>query len=172
MLAVLRRVDDAVARLEDVFLGLSMGTIAALLLLAVVLRYVVGDPLTWGEEFIVALFGWTLFIGTAAAFRTHLHIRVDVFVKLMPPALRRLAAAIAAAAGMVILAALAWYGAAYTDAMWDSTTPMLGVSMAWVVGALPVGMGLALLHVVRLLLDEGAVEAFRAATEVEAEAGR
>ena len=61
--------DDAIAKAEDLFIIVAHGGVAGLVILAVVLRYVFNDPLTWGEELIVALFTWMVFIGAAAAVR-------------------------------------------------------------------------------------------------------
>ena len=42
------------------------------------MRYVFNNPLTWGEELIVALLTWMVFLGAAAAVRSQMHIRIDV----------------------------------------------------------------------------------------------
>ena len=75
---VFGRVDDALARVEDVLIVVVHGLIATLVFLAVVMRYVFNNPLTWGEELIVALLTWMVFLGSAAAVRSQMHIRIDV----------------------------------------------------------------------------------------------
>ena len=63
-----RRVDDVLARIEDVFVIVCHAAVALLVMAAVVMRYVLNDPLTWGEELIVGLFVWMVFIGATAAY--------------------------------------------------------------------------------------------------------
>ena len=72
------RIDDAVAKVEDIFVLSLHGLIALLVMLSVFLRYVFNAPLTWGEELIVALLTWMVFVGAAAAVRSQMHIRIDV----------------------------------------------------------------------------------------------
>ena len=52
----LTRLSAALARVEDLLLMAMTATMAVLLGLGVVLRYVFNDPLTWSEEFVVTLF--------------------------------------------------------------------------------------------------------------------
>lgn len=166
MLARLRRLDDAIARVESVFLVVAHATIAALVVVAVLMRYVLNDPLTWGEEFIVALFTWMLLIGAGAAARERMHIRIDAFVNAVGPGARKVAGLIAVVATLVILVALVWFGVVHAVGVAGSETPMLGISFAWIVSALPVGMAFFALHLVRLLVDHDVDAAFRGASEV------
>ena len=70
--------DTGVAAIEDAFLIAMHGGIFVLVVAGVILRYAFNDPLTWGEEVIVGLFTWMVFIAAAAAVRSHMHIRIDV----------------------------------------------------------------------------------------------
>lgn len=63
-----------------------LGRISAVFMLAilsltffqVVLRYLFNSPMTWIEEISRYLFVWIVFLGSALAFRTGVHIKVDV----------------------------------------------------------------------------------------------
>ena len=161
-----RRVDDAIASVEDFLVIVLHGLIASLVIIAVALRYVFNDPLTWGEELIVALLTWMVFLGSAAAVRSQMHIRID----LMAPVFRKPMFAwlntLTVVSGVVIIVATIWacYEQLLQEIIVDS--PMMGVSKAWFVSAMPVGLALMLIHVLRAWMDQGAAPVFRGETEV------
>jgi TRAP-type transport system small permease protein len=154
----LRRLDDASGRGEDLFLAASHGVIATLVIAAVFFRYVLNDPLTWTEETIVLLFTWMLFAGLASAFRTRMHIRIDALLIALPRGGRALFGAIATAATLLTLLGLVWVGIEQSITLADTETPMMRISAAWGVTAIPVGAALACLHVVRHMIDHGFAE--------------
>ena len=57
--------------------ALCMGAIIFLTFLQVVLRYAFHQPLSWIEEASRYLFVWIVMLGSAIAFRTGQHIRID-----------------------------------------------------------------------------------------------
>jgi TRAP-type C4-dicarboxylate transport system permease small subunit len=156
--AALRWLDDSIARGEDLFLAASHGVIAALVIAAVFFRYVLNDPLTWTEETIVLLFTWMLFAGLASAFRTRMHIRIDALLLALPRGGRALFGAVAVAATLVTLLGLVWFGVEQSLVLAGTETPMMRISAAWGVSALPAGATLACLHVVRHMIDNGLAE--------------
>lgn len=156
--AALRRLVVVVGRGEDLFLAASHGAVAGLVIAAVFFRYVLNDPLTWTEETIVLLFTWMLFVGLASAFRTRVHIRIDALLIALPPRGRAMFGAIAVAATLATLAGLVWFGTEQALVLAGTETPMMRISAAWGVSALPVGAALSCLHVLRHLLDRGVAE--------------
>jgi TRAP-type C4-dicarboxylate transport system permease small subunit len=159
------RVDDTIGAVEDLFIIVSHGAIASLVLLAVVLRYVFNDPLTWGEELIVGLFTWMVFIGAAAAIRSHMHIRIDVIGPILANPrmnwLNTLTVIIGIAIIMTML--LACHEYVLQEVVVES--PMLGVSKGWFAMAMPTGLLLMMVHVLRIWLDQGSAPVFRGETE-------
>ncbi|MDF3061633.1 MAG: C4-dicarboxylate transporter permease [Microvirga sp.] len=156
--AALRRLDDGIGRGEDLFLAASHGIIAALVIAAVFFRYVLNDPLTWTEETIVLLFTWMLFAGLASGFRTRMHIRIDALLLALRPSGRAPFGAIAVAATLATLLGLVWFGIEQSIVLASNETPMMRISAAWGVSALPVGAALACIHVVRHMIDSGLAE--------------
>ena len=154
----LQRLDNTVARGENVFLALSHGIVATLIVVAVVFRYFIGDPLIWTEEFIVIVFTWMLFIGFASGFRERMHLRIDALLILLPVKARFALGVMATAATFATLAGLVWFGTAQALSLLETQTPMMRISAAWAVTALPVGALLAFLHVVRHAIDDGIAE--------------
>ena len=169
----LRRFDDAVARVENAFLSLSHGVIAVLVVTAVVFRYFVGDPLIWTEEFIVITFSWMLFIGLASGFRERMHLRIDAMLILLPRRARFALGALAMTVTLVTLGGLVWFGIDQALTLLETQTPMMRISAAWAVTAVPVGAALSVLHIVRHAVFDGVSETLwppdlvAAAVEVE-----
>ncbi|HEX7072822.1 MAG TPA: TRAP transporter small permease [Hyphomicrobiaceae bacterium] len=155
MRAFLRRLDDAAARGEEIFLAAALGLLTVLVVAAVVFRYALHDPLTWSEEFIVLLFGWAIMIGTAYAFHQRNHIVIDVILLFAPRWLRIVLGTLSTIATFVVLAVLVWFGWQYTMREFPNLTPMLGISAAWSILPLTIGCALSMLHVLRRLLDDG-----------------
>ena len=76
MLSTLKTIDRRLARLEDLLIMVMMATLALVLGLGVVLRYVFNNPLTWSEEIVVTFFVWMVMLGVPSGLRRMLsHIR-------------------------------------------------------------------------------------------------
>lgn len=171
MRQLLVRIDDALVAVENLFLIVAHAAIAVLVIAGVALRYVFNDPLTWGEELIIGLFTWMVFVAAASALRAHMHIRIDAMAPLWRrPALRwmNLATVIV---GLAILGVMTWASLEQLAQEWVVELPMLGVSKAWFLAAMPVGMVLAAVHVLRLWVEQGAAGVFRGEVESLTEGG-
>ncbi len=154
------RVDDASAKLEDAFLIFAHAAIAGLVVAAVVMRYVFHDPLVWGQEFIVGLFTWLIFIGGSAALRHRMHIRIDAIGALFLRPRLFFMNTVSVAVGTIVVVALLWAALVNTSDIAGVKTPMLDIAQAWFDSALPVALALLLLHVVRIVVERGPAAVF------------
>lgn len=68
---------------------LIIGSMTALVFLNVVLRYGFNSNLAITEEIGRYLFVWLTFLGAISAFIRNRHVRVDTFLRLMPPNTQR-----------------------------------------------------------------------------------
>ena len=134
-------------------------------LLQVVLRYVFNDPLTWGEELIVGLFTWMVFIGAAAAIRSHMHIRIDVIGPILANPRMNWLNTLTVIIGLAIIVTMVVACHEYVLQELVVESPMLGVSKGWFAMAMPTGLVLMMIHVLRILLDQGSAPVFRGETE-------
>ena len=169
--SLLRRFDDMLGRVEDVLLAATHGIIAALVIAAVFFRYVLNDPLTWTEEFIVMVFTWMLFIGLSSAFRQRMHIRIDALLVVLPRGGRTAFGVIAVAATAITLLALTWFGVEQSVILLETETPMMRISAAWAASAVPVGAFLSCIHMLRHALCDGLAETLWPADLVAAAEG-
>jgi TRAP-type C4-dicarboxylate transport system permease small subunit len=145
-MSLLYKVDASLARWTDVALIATTAIIATLVSVGVLLRYVFSSPLTWAEEFIVTLFVWSVMLGIPSAVRAHMHLRIDVLILRLNSMGRRVAAFIAVLCTTAILGATLYAGVTQVAGSWSTSTPMLNISSGWTFLALPLSLGLTLLH--------------------------
>jgi len=164
-LRFLRRLDDGLGVLEDGFLALATALLAVLLFANVLLRYVFRSPFAWMEEGVVAVFVWLVFVGVSAAFRSHQHLRIDVFVRFLAPGAAAVVGAIAVGLTFGMLLLLLVIGYDYAVFVSGNRTPVLGISAAWLYVGLPLGAAASLVHILRQTLEEGPAEVLKSVIE-------
>ncbi len=86
----------------------SIGLMAGVLGLQVVMRYVLNSPLSWPEELARYLMIWATFIGAALLVREDGHVRLDYFRGLLRGKLRLFAEIIDRLAAGLFLLSLLW----------------------------------------------------------------
>lgn len=79
-----------IERLEEALLALLLAAMTLLTFVQVVLRYLFNAGLIWALEATVYLFAWLILLGIAYGVRVHAHIGVDIVVKALPGATRRI----------------------------------------------------------------------------------
>jgi TRAP-type transport system small permease protein len=122
----LRRVSDGALRAAAFLLLMSLlGCVVA----GVVSRQL-GAPVPWTDEAAQYLLVWTGFVGWILAARRRSHIRIDVFVDVLPDAPRR-AVEVVIQLGVVGLAlAMMWYGPVLIERNLDVTWISVPLSAA------------------------------------------
>lgn len=158
--------DDLLAHIENVLIIVAHAVIALLILMAVFFRYALNDPITWGEELVVGLFTWMIFLGSAAAIRNHMHIRIDVMASVYRHARMRWLNGFTLILGIIILAVMVY--ACFEQVLQEAAVdlPMLGLSKGWFLTSMPVGLTLMIVHCLRIWLQQGAAPVFRGETEI------
>ncbi|MFC4730414.1 TRAP transporter small permease [Salipiger abyssi] len=99
-----------VNELEETAIAVILGLMTLITFVNVVLRYGFNTGLIWGLEAVSILFAWLVLFGISYAVKTTAHLGVDAVINLVPPAVRRGLALIAAAA-CIFYAALLLKGA-------------------------------------------------------------
>jgi TRAP-type C4-dicarboxylate transport system permease small subunit len=167
-------VDDAVFAIERLFLIAVTGAITVLVVAGVVFRYAFNDPLTWSEELIVGLFTWLVFIGAAIGVRAHAHIRIDVMAPVYANPKMHWLNLVTLLVGLAVLGLMIY--ACWTQVMLEAVVdlPMLDISKAWFLSAMPAGLVFMVLHALRIWVDRGAAAVFRGdiETAIEKELGQ
>ena len=128
----------------------------------VIMRYFFNNPIRWSEEVVTSLFVWTVFIGSAYAYRNHSHLGVDIVVNFMPDRMKKVVSIIMGILELLVLLMLTIISAQYvyhlifsrTGAFKPALTDMLRVPKWWTGIAVPIGFGLSTFHSVVFLLRD------------------
>lgn len=109
-------------------------------------RYVFNQPIYWAEEVATSLFIWTVFIGSAYAYRNHSHLGVDILVKALPGKAKKATQIVISIIEMAVLAMLTYVSAQYVINSWTRTTDVLRMPRWYFSIAVPLGFGWSLLY--------------------------
>ncbi len=168
-MTLLCKLDAALERVEEVFIGALLIASSFVLFINVVARYGFNDSFTWAEELKRYAIVWMVFIGSSLAARKGAHISVDVLWRVLGdhPARRVLVVSVDALCVLFSLF-LVVYG-------WDlvaqarefgQVTASLQVPLWTVQLAIPVGGALMALRFAQHLFAEVAGRAANSSLEI------
>lgn len=130
MLAIAGRVLDwvtaAIAALLKASLVTAVVIMLACIVLQVVMRYIVGQALSWSEELALLMFAWATLGGLALGVREGFHVRLDVFLGALPNSLRSWGVRVIEAFTAFFGAYLAWSGARFFSMTRGSVSAAIG----------------------------------------------
>jgi tripartite ATP-independent transporter DctM subunit len=126
-----------------------VGTIVCLLLVGVISRYVFAYPVIWIDEVVSIAFLWSGMLGCVLAVDRNEHLRLNLFVDLLPARLQGFVRTFALMVVACFLAALLYPAWEYVQSEWMIKTPALDLPNGFRVSAIGVGMALMLALVVR-----------------------
>jgi tripartite ATP-independent transporter DctM subunit len=118
-----------------------------LLLAGVASRYVFSLPVVWIDEVASICFLWLAMLGSAIALDRNEHLRLTLFLHLLPPRLQRFVNALALLVVATFLLGLLVPAFDYAWEEWYITSPALNIPNTFRVAAIPFGM-LAMLGIV------------------------
>lgn len=78
-------IDETVGRIEQILLGILLGTMILVPFIQIVLRNTLSTGLTWGDGLVRNLVLWAGFIGAAVAAREGKHISIDIVSRWISP---------------------------------------------------------------------------------------
>ena len=120
--------------------------IVVMLLVGVVSRYVFSIPIVWIDEVVSISFLWLAMLGTAIAMHRNEHLRLTLFLQMMPERIRGFVHAVALVSIAAFLIALIHPAIEYAQEEWFVTSPALNIPNSFRVSALAFGI-LAMLGV-------------------------
>ncbi|HEY4280943.1 MAG TPA: TRAP transporter large permease subunit [Conexibacter sp.] len=154
---LLARVGSATRVARVVTLALTGAAMVALVL--VVLYEIVGRELLsggaapWTNEISTYLLVWIVFLGAGLAVTDRSEPAVELFVSRLPRRVAREVNDVADAVSVFLFVYLLVYGIQLINLVGSEHSPASGISLAWVVAAVPVGAALMLFFKLSLLLS-------------------
>ncbi len=97
-------------------IAVILGLMTVITFVNVILRYLFNSSLIWGLEVVLILFAWLVLFGVSYGVRVTAHLGVDALTNILPPALRRGVALVAA--GLCIA-----YAGLLLKGAWDYWAP-------------------------------------------------
>ncbi len=117
----------------------------------VALRYLFQGGIFWAEEVATTSFIWSVFIGSAAAYRYKMHIGIDLVSKFGPATWRSIIAVVIDLMMIVINGYIVYLSLFFINANKLKRTPVLDIPALYVNLALTVGFGLMVLYAMGFL---------------------
>ena len=117
-----------------------------LVIMNVFLRYFMNTGIVWSEDVATGCFVWSVFVGSAAAYKNGALLGVDILVKKFPKPIYNVIEFLVKAILVVINGALTYLSCVYVSLSYTKPTPVLGVSSAWISSSLIVCFGLTTIY--------------------------
>jgi len=136
---------------------LAVMTVAVLL--QVVFRYVLTQPLHWSEELARYLFVWISMIGTSLGLQRGGHFGLELFFQRLPEKGRLYGRFVIHLLMAVLILVILAEGVTLVRKTTLQESPAMGMSMGIAYAGLPVGAALMAVHLLVIFLKEAAGEA-------------
>ena len=123
----------------EIVSAVLMLNVTVLLLAGVISRYVFGKPIVWSDEVVSISFVWLTMLGAAIALYRNEHLRLNLFVDMLPQRPREFVHAFALVAIAAVLLALLKPAYEYMQDEWFIRTPALDMPNSFRVGSIGFG---------------------------------
>lgn len=147
--------------LDAVVTGVTLLACVILVNVNVLMRYIIKAPLQWSEEIVTSLFVWTVFIGSAYAYRKHAHLGVDIIVNLVHGRAKEILVFIVSVVELMILIMLTVicseyaYNLLFVRGVWKpAVTDILRIPKFFTGIAVPLGFGLSTIYSIYFMLTD------------------
>lgn len=138
---------------------LATAAFAAVMLLGVFCRYVLNSSLSWSDEISLVIFGWAAFLFIASAYLHDKHVNFDILARRLSASWRGRMALLAEglAGGYLVSLMIACIQA--TEVVAKGRTDALQLSMTFHFMAIPVAVGVMMIHWLRRNMTAGSARA-------------
>lgn len=120
--------------------ALLLVVIITMLFIGVVARYIFSVPIVWIDEVVSLSFLWLAMLGTAIAMHRNEHLRLSLFLEMMPKKIQGFVHALALVSIAAFLVALIHPAVIYAQEEWFVKSPALNIPNTYRVSALAFGI--------------------------------
>ena len=124
----------------ELFSAVLLVVVIGLLLTGVVSRYVLSLPIVWIDEAASISFLWLAMLGSAIAIDRNEHLRLTLFLGLLPERYRAFVGTLALVIVATVILALIMPAVEYVQEEWFVTSAALNIPMSYRASALVVGL--------------------------------
>ncbi len=130
---------------EEILAVILFSLMSIIILWAVICRFILKIPFSWGEESARYLMIWGIFIGISIGVRTNAHLGVEAFVELLPKRMHRYVEAFSEVLCFAIYVILFILSMQLIVVMYSKgqTSAAMHIPMWWAYLAMPVGLFLS-----------------------------
>ena len=147
-LEFLKRVYRSIAWVEDAFVGVGLLATTLIVFLNVLTRYFLSFSYSWSEEVTRYIMIAVAFIGAAICSRKGIHLAIDFFFNILPPAVRKYLAMLIAFIGAGFTLTLTVLSIRYVGHAFETgqRSAAMDVPMIFVYAPITIGCSLMFLH--------------------------
>ena len=158
-MASLKKLNDALSKLEEWLLLCGLGAMFIVLLVQVISRYLFNYSLIWSEVFARYMYLWIVFLGISFGVRNKKHIRVSILYDHYPRSFQKFMYIFLDLAALVFFTIQIPVGIRFCQGYFAVPAAGLPISMGCVYLALPIGyttVSLRLIaEIITTLLEKG-----------------
>ena len=151
---ILNSISNFAAKWTSRVLAGLMGGMTAVILVAIVSRYVIKVSVPWTEELARYLMVWTAFLGGSLGLRKGVHVGISFVVRKISPRVSRWVSLFSGLSLLFFFLVVIVEGCSFTMFVSRQLSPALRISMAWVYSALPTGGILFALYVIQFIVTD------------------
>ncbi|MDR3333399.1 MAG: TRAP transporter small permease [Treponema sp.] len=139
---------DILKNLDVLIAGSALSALIVVTFLGVGMRYFIGRPIIWGEEFQLVCIIVVVFFGAGAGFRFGSHVAIDIVVERFPQGVQKAAEVIIYLISVIILGYFTLQSARLVQQMYttERTTDILDIPYCFIYAAFPIGCVLMIIN--------------------------
>ncbi|CDZ75346.1 Hypothetical protein ING2D1G_1207 [Peptoniphilus sp. ING2-D1G] len=150
-------------KIERALVAIGLFAMMIIISYAVFNRFVLKNPLAWNEELTRYIFIWVIILGTNIGIEENAHVGIEFFRNLFPENITKFIEKFAIFGCFVFCVYMVMSGIQLTFAQSNQLSASLGMSMAYVYVAIPVGfalMGITYLEILIKMIKNEDLEIF------------
>ncbi|MDR3303605.1 MAG: TRAP transporter small permease [Treponema sp.] len=141
--------------IEKIFISIMMGYFVVACLLQILFRFIIQKPASWTEETARYAFIWMTFVGSSLGAKLLGHIRVDMLETSLGGRAKTILGIFSQTIFLIFAVVMTVVGIQMCMALVQrpQLSPALKIPMQYVYAAMPVGMGMMSMRIVRGLMS-------------------
>ena len=128
MISTLERFDRLIGKFETAFCMFCMAVVVISTSLGVLFRYVLQNPLIWGNDVGALALVWLTFVGAAAVFKEGGHVAISGLVAMFPRRWMLLFALVSALVVGLSVVVIGWHAVLAAQVQWPQEIVALKIS--------------------------------------------